>query len=111
MKLPEEFKQKWIEALRSGAYLQGKGRLYDELDNTYCCLGVACIVAGIPKDDIVGEPTTDIESGIEEGKLPKGLVYENGDGENDKEIDYLMQMNDQDGKTFEDIADFVEKNH
>ena len=33
-------KQKWIEALRSGEYSQGKFRLYD--GQRYCCLGVLC---------------------------------------------------------------------
>lgn len=33
--------KKWVEALRSGAYKQGVGRLRDKADG-YCCLGVAC---------------------------------------------------------------------
>jgi hypothetical protein len=39
VKLPPDLKARWIEALRSGRYKQGTGRLrsfYDE----YCCLGV-----------------------------------------------------------------------
>ena len=34
----------WVEALRSGKYLQGKERLVqkDGPNITYCCLGVAC---------------------------------------------------------------------
>ena len=33
-------KQKsWINALRTGGYKQGKYVLFDESDNTYCCLG------------------------------------------------------------------------
>jgi len=38
--------KKWVEALRSGEYEQGKGILCmdDEIsgDWKYCCLGVAC---------------------------------------------------------------------
>lgn len=37
--------QKWVDALRSGAYKQGFGRLYTAENDTYCCLGVACDLA------------------------------------------------------------------
>lgn len=44
-----QLKQRWIEALRSGDYEQGKGYLrvgeYDQFGNEryrYCCLGVLC---------------------------------------------------------------------
>lgn len=37
----QEIKNKWIAALKSGEYKQGKGRLRN-LDNTFCCLGVLC---------------------------------------------------------------------
>ena len=32
--------QKWVAALRSGRYKQGKGKL--KAGSKYCCLGVAC---------------------------------------------------------------------
>lgn len=35
-------KKKWIEALRSGEYKQGKQMLYR--NGRYCCLGVGCVV-------------------------------------------------------------------
>lgn len=38
-KLPPDIKAKWLEALRSGKYKQGTGRLFRPGD-TYCCLGV-----------------------------------------------------------------------
>lgn len=45
-----EIKTKWVEALRSGDYKQGKGRLVkdaDEFNSTtsYCCLGVLAELA------------------------------------------------------------------
>lgn len=40
-------KQAWIDALRSGKYVQGDGWL-NKFD-THCCLGVLCEVAGLPK--------------------------------------------------------------
>jgi hypothetical protein len=36
-----EIKTKWVEALRSGKYVQGKGMLRFK-DNNFCCLGVLC---------------------------------------------------------------------
>ena len=51
-KLPKEFAEKWLTALRSGDYEQGNEHLlsYEEVDEftvnynkkSYCCLGVAC---------------------------------------------------------------------
>lgn len=34
---------KWVKALRSGKYKQGKSRL--RTDNEYCCLGVLCDIS------------------------------------------------------------------
>ena len=39
IKLKPDIKQRWVEALRSKKYKQGRERLLDEDDN-YCCLGV-----------------------------------------------------------------------
>jgi hypothetical protein len=45
MKLTKkEFRQKWVEALRSGEYQQGNSLLHGRSkgQNYFCCLGVAC---------------------------------------------------------------------
>lgn len=44
--MKQEIAQKWIAALRSGEYKQGKNVLYDARDNSYCCLGVLCKTIG-----------------------------------------------------------------
>lgn len=44
-----ELVQKWVAALRSGEYKQGYGRLHLAKDNSFCCLGVLCEVAGVKK--------------------------------------------------------------
>lgn len=44
--MDRQLKQKWIEALRSGEYQQG--RYSFELNDAFCCLGVLCKVAGQP---------------------------------------------------------------
>lgn len=43
-KINPEWKARWLEALRSGKYQQGKYRLRDNADGAdrFCCLGVLC---------------------------------------------------------------------
>lgn len=43
----KEIKQKWIDALTSGEYKQGRNQLKKEKDGVtrYCCLGVLCELA------------------------------------------------------------------
>ncbi len=38
--MKKDIAMKWVEALRSGEYKQGKEMLYNEEMDTYCCLGV-----------------------------------------------------------------------
>lgn len=64
VKLNKKFKQKWVNALRSGKFKQASGALMefapsldDELNDTvgvktHCCLGVACAISGIDDGDI-----------------------------------------------------------
>ena len=51
-KLPKAFKTKWIKALRSGKYKQGRLRLYNPKEDTYCCLGVAGKICGVDRLNI-----------------------------------------------------------
>lgn len=44
--LNPDFKAKWIAALESGEYKQTEGILHNTRNGGYCCLGVACVVAG-----------------------------------------------------------------
>lgn len=46
-KLPKEFAQKWVEALRSKKYKQGHSYLYS--NGNYCCLGVAGSICKVEK--------------------------------------------------------------
>jgi hypothetical protein len=90
-----KLKAEWIAALRSGEYRQGLNYLHDSERNTFCCLGVLCRVAGVSIDDIRDVISTDtpcLDSGI------------------DKEMrSYLGDtLNDGQGKTFSEIADYIE---
>jgi hypothetical protein len=41
IKMNTTTKKRWLNALRSGEYLQGKNKLRD-VENYFCCLGVLC---------------------------------------------------------------------
>jgi hypothetical protein len=43
--MPIDLKSKWVAALRSGDYTQGKGQLHNTENNSFCCLGVLQMVA------------------------------------------------------------------
>lgn len=109
-KLPPEFKQKWIDALRSGKYTQCKSELAS-LTGGYCCLGVACIVAGHRYEDLIGLGfignsdehgvkyfKTDLVPALIQGSSVAGISYK------------LQQMNDVAEKSFNEIADYIEEN-
>lgn len=108
-KLPEDFKAKWIAALRSGQYHQGTGSLYDDFSDSYCCLGVAGVVCGMTKDELkdrvfVGPNEPDYARPNE--LFPSILIHPSL--EDDLSL-VLSRMND-DGKSFSEIADYIETN-
>lgn len=59
-KLNPEAKKRWVDALLSGKYKQGRSRLRTE-DHGFCCLGVACdVFKGDVNADWVGRAGTQI---------------------------------------------------
>lgn len=104
-KLDPEFKKKWIEALRSGKYKQGRHCLGDS-ERGYCCLGVASLIVG---DRFPAKRTTPIFS----QNLPSCLKIR-ADGSVSPEVSVLEKMNDGDiyshSYTFTQIADWIEQN-
>lgn len=40
LKFTQEVKDKWLENLKSGKYIQGYTFLHNRYDNTFCCIGV-----------------------------------------------------------------------
>lgn len=91
-KLPKRIKDKWVKALRSGKYIQGKGELYSgEVMGkpSCCCLGVLEHVCGTPLEDIKGKGfTQDLSS----PKSPKHLRIEDNRG--DRVENLFSYMND-----------------
>ena len=109
-KLPKEFKEKWIAALRSGEYNQGKEALtriikFSEFDS-YCCLGVACIVA---KQDI---DKKELNSGFIDTDYLKNITEipnEIKGSQENKLVRVLVELNDG-GYSFIQISDWLEDN-
>jgi hypothetical protein len=58
-KLPEDFKKRWVEALRSGEFKQGQG--YLEYEGKFCCLGVLCKITGTPTTKTIDYGEGDVE--------------------------------------------------
>lgn len=136
-KMNPTFKEEWVQALRSGKYLQAKEVLkgdvykpvFDESGNEidvervglgYCCLGVLCDISGHGKW---------IGGGAYELTFPNPLTDEYGDllesQDSDAELEpetrdffglagnvasKLMTMNDSDETSFAGIADWIEEN-
>lgn len=114
--MKQEIKKKWVTALRSGKYRQGRGKLKVALEEAeggfnfgHCCLGVLC--------DLRLKKTTDpikkrsLEFQIENGSfLPKNVIEWAGLNGTNPVINgvTLSSINDS-GETFEYIADVIEK--
>jgi hypothetical protein len=105
----------WIKALRSGNYNQGFGRLQNiEIPNTYCCLGVACVVC-IPQErlefinyKIDGKwPIIKGSLPAQQWQAPTWLLHINNFVGLSKSPS-LTELNDKYGYSFNGIADEVE---
>lgn len=90
-----ELKAKWVAALRSGKFQQGRGQL--RKGDEYCCLGVLCKVARIPIS----------ESGGSAGKSGYKLIHRRVP---EQAAETLWRMNDHRGLNFAQIADWIEAN-
>lgn len=99
-------KQKWIDALRSGKYKQGKSYLKTK-DGKYCCLGVLCEIVGVPHTpDGRGFKFYFEDANRSSDALPHpGFCGLKPEAQND-----LTFMNDEENKSFNEIADWIEAN-
>lgn len=104
MAMDAELKRKWVEALRSGEFKQGKGRLYRMADDTYCCLGVLAHLQGATFNkslDVFFDGQRLRDGGLLARELCAGLTED--------QIDRLaLRMNDC-GRSFSEIADYIER--
>ena len=99
--MKKSYAMKWIKALRSGKYKQARG--YLKTDVGHCCLGVLCTLTPYKNNYTKMNDNETLpravmkETGIYNpaGTLPDGAC--------------LSKLND-DGRSFEEIADIIEKN-
>ena len=106
--------RKWVEALRSGEYRQGRKLL--RVGDRFCCLGVACDVSNVGEWQRRKGITFEYEE--EMGMLPPAvcdwLGVASGDPVlyvSDKRADKASQLNDRDHFTFSQIADAIERTY
>ena len=129
--MKKEIKKKWVKALRSGKYKQGRGELREE--DRFCCLGVLCDLSKLGEWEeynrmdhsfhylIEGQPYEEDADGClpNAGYLPKpvaewaGMKTVKGQLKNNSRYTHkigntLALLNDS-GKSFKEIADIIEK--
>ncbi|HTV69288.1 MAG TPA: hypothetical protein VMF90_12195 [Rhizobiaceae bacterium] len=96
-------RRKWVEALRSEKYRQTDSTLFN--DGAYCCLGVACVIAGLEDHDIAGIGNLSPFDSVREFygiRDEDGGFYSTVDGHAS-----LVDANDE-GVSFSEIAGIIE---
>lgn len=97
-----EIKERWLKALRSSKYQQGRGRLrtgsaFPHGKDAFCCLGVLCDITSPNEWSYIWTS----------GKIGSQVASELG-----VELyqTKLITMNDKELASFEEIADWIEAN-
>lgn len=93
-------KTKWVAALRSGNYKQGRLFLEDQ-EGGYCCLGVLCVVLGEPT--FADRPDFGSDFYSVAYQPVRNLL------DNDETLRTLARLNDS-GQSFAQIADYIDAN-
>jgi hypothetical protein len=123
--MKKELRDKWVTALRSGDYNQGRRSL--KKNGLYCCLGVLCEIGGVKQVKVVEDSFPCVL--YEAGGIKDSFTYtyfEDSTGEQTgqcltsrllKELgltadeqDTLIGLNDKDTLSFNEIADWIEEN-
>lgn len=107
---PKEVVQHWIHTLESGLYAQTQGQLKKNLGTTieaFCCLGVLCDLNA--KDGGAAWEHEDIYFNNYDNSeyLPK--VIQDYVMLKDSDVKVLIDMNDQKGKSFHQIAKYIKE--
>ena len=105
MSMRKEVKEKWLQALRSGEYKQGKNCL--RADDKFCCLGVLT-------DIYAKEKNVEWRGNVFLGKknvLPQSVATWAGIFGAPKVAGVLLSAhNDRESSTFEEISNLIEEN-
>lgn len=100
--MDQELKEKWVKALRSGKFKQGRRSLKKNMADgscEYCCLGVLMQLqfGGFPAHPDPYKPIA-------------ALIGDDAPGRLGKPISNLIEMNDDQKRPFSEIADYIERN-
>lgn len=99
-----EWKKKWLAALRSGEYKQGKNKLRD--GDRFCCIGVLCDIVDdshwMPNEGNGGFSYRGRISFLDDGVRRVVRLRPSA-------VSHLMDMNDKRGKDFYQIANWIEE--
>ncbi len=117
-KMSQEIKEQWVRALRSGKYEQTNGILCEEKNGKegFCCLGVLFDIAG---GEVGGEWKkfenvwgnarwhAKVDDETNSGFVP--IKFKQFVKLSQKAQNRLVELNDTNGKSFNEIADWIEK--
>jgi hypothetical protein len=111
----QEIKKRWVDALRSGEYKQG--RSYLGMNNQFCCLGVLCEI--IYRDGKIDKRERDdglVQYGVRRDSTSLPIeVQDLADIDDDPLIHYnnlptmISNLNDIKKLQFPEIADLIEE--
>lgn len=99
----KEMKDKWVTALRSGNYNQAKFSFHT--DTGFCCLGVAAVEWELSTPEKLSDCTENYSAHISEVHSKIQNIF----GYSGLECT-LMTMNDEQGYSFPEIANYIETN-
>lgn len=112
VKLPPDFKAKWIAALRSEKYIQAGGSL--KSSGGFCCLGVACDISGIKWEKgsnyfMTPSKNTAFPDGEDLSADVMNSLRSTNSGKASDAMHKLADLNDF-GSSFTQIANWIEEN-
>lgn len=107
--------KKWVKALRSGEYKQGKDVLHDK-ENKFCCLGVLCSLANKENiceltDNIYGSYYYDDKTGTLPDSVIKWSGMQTPTGKRLGKRKELIELNDFNKYSFKRLANIIEKEY
>ena len=103
-------RKKWVKALRSKKYIQGEGELLNEHGH-YCCLGVLSVIIGmkpITRSNRLTYFGKDYQIAPPSACMAVGLMDQHGTYDDTNNSANCLTNDNDDGKTFEQIADIIE---
>jgi len=116
-KLDSALKLKWVQALRGGTYRQGHGQLCqvsrDGCGAAFCCLGVLADIVGVDRDRLYASETL---SSVGRDDLlgpwgkPNDRMFISGEKETHTTTQRRLAALNDTGKSFAEIADYIEAN-